>query len=142
HSVRSDGEVDRTHGALIYPAGACGGDGLLAGAAEVPGDLPAPAFFGIAHLVAAEAADRLDRSVAGFTRRQRKVQESRLTWILRRRAVRQYAHHGHAELFDDRRVRLRRTANFDAVAQGISPIQRLGSGRLHEGLEGLLIEIR
>jgi hypothetical protein len=39
----------------------------LVGAAEETGDLPGAAFFDVAHLVTAEAADGLHRGEAGFT---------------------------------------------------------------------------
>src|SRR5271156_6385497 len=90
---------------------------LLGDTAEIAGDFPAARVLSVPHLIAAWWRERIDRDVAGFSRRRCDVQEHRRVGIARRRGVSQYPHQIKAQLVDDRTGCLRLRADFEAILE-------------------------
>src|SRR3977135_300163 len=110
----------------------------------VAGDLPAACVLDVAELVEADRRYAVDRDEAGLAGGGDAPREDRriLRGIALRRLIRKHPDEIHAELLDDRRVRLGGAAHLEIGRNRKGPVTGLGAGLLGERLEGLLVHGR
>src|SRR3981189_3635409 len=110
----------------------------------VAGDLPAACVLDVAELIEADRRYAVDRDEAGLAGGRDDTREDRriLRGIALRRLIRKHPDEIHAELLDDRRVRLGGAAHLEIGRNRKGPVTGLGAGLLGECLEGLLVHGR